>query len=501
MVKPIKNASGGKAFKLSPEMELYTTVVTSTLNDKYYESGDKRVERIKEKMKEVSPEFVGKLAVHARNNMNLRTIPLVLTAELAKIHNGDSLVQKVVKNVVCRADEISKLLEFYIKANNRDGKKVLNKVSHQIIKGLKIAFNNFDEYQLAKYNRDGIVKLRDALFLSHPRAYGKTKAEARKKADLFKKLVDGKLDTPYTWETELSDLGQQKFADDKEKKLAFAKKWEELIDSDKLGYMALLRNLRNIDEAGVSAKHIKKVCERIADADEVKKSKQFPFRFLSAARETSNDDFIEALDKALLASAENIAGFDDYTGVVIATDVSGSMDTNISDKSKVKNVDIGQVLGTLLNAKCKNSIVGLFGTNWKPLPNIPKESPLKALKYMQKQSAEVGWSTNGHLVIEDLIKRKVVTDKVMIFTDMELYNSEGYGTISINTRWRQYREKVNPNAKIYLFDLAGYGRTPIDIKEEDGVYLIAGWSDRVFDILAAVEKGSSAVEEIEKIVV
>ena len=143
-------------------------------------------------------------------------------------------------------------------------------------KGLSAAFNKFDEYQFAKYNREAAVKFKDALFLVHPKAKDETQQE------LFDKIVRDELSIPYTWETELSTLGQIKYDSQELKKEAVRLKWEELIYSNKLGYMATLRNLRNILEAEVSKDALKKVCGYLTDEKAVAKSKQLPFRFLAA---------------------------------------------------------------------------------------------------------------------------------------------------------------------------------------------------------------------------
>ncbi len=134
------------------------------------------------------------------------------------------MVEKVVK----RPDEITEMLSYYQIANERKGTKKLNKVSKQLQKGLAASFNNFDEYQFAKYNRDTEVKLRDALFLVHPKAKDETQQL------LFNKIVNNELTVPYTWETELSALGQQKFETELAKRNAVKAKWEELINSKKL---------------------------------------------------------------------------------------------------------------------------------------------------------------------------------------------------------------------------------------------------------------------------
>ncbi|MGZ3759767.1 MAG: TROVE domain-containing protein, partial [Mucilaginibacter sp.] len=270
------NHEGAKAFTLSPEMELYTAVVTWSLNDSFYEKDEARLLRLRKLIYACKPEFVGKLAVYARTRMYMRSVPLVLVTELAAMHSGDNLVARVTDGVIGRADEITELLACYETLNKRTGTKKLNRLSKQLQKGLSTAFNRFDEYQFGKYNRDGAIKLRDALFLVHP------KAKDELQQVLFNKIVNGDLQTPYTWETELSALGQLNFDSEEAKAIAFRAKWEELIDSGKLGYMALLRNLRNIQEAGVSYAHFEKVCARLANADEVAKAKQFPFRYLAA---------------------------------------------------------------------------------------------------------------------------------------------------------------------------------------------------------------------------
>ena len=298
----VKNHEGAKAYAMTPELELYSAVVTASLNDTFYEKQDERTERIAQLISKVSPEFVARLAVYTRTEMHLRSIPLLLLVELAKVHNGDNLVARAVEKTVLRADEIMELLMCYQWRNPCNGIKKLGKLSRQIQNGLQRAFNHFDEYQFAKYNRDNLeVKLRDALFLVHPKA-----KDAEQQA-LFDMIVNGKLETPYTWETELSALGQQEYESEELKQEAIRKKWEELIDSGKLGYMALMRNLRNMLQAGVSLPEMQKVEKRLSDAEQVVKSKQLPFRYLSAYREIEQVDSIHTtmLMNALEAAVSN----------------------------------------------------------------------------------------------------------------------------------------------------------------------------------------------------
>lgn len=486
------NYEGAGAYKITPESELYTAVVTTGLNDSFYELGDARLERIKRLMAQCDPEFVARLAVYARTQMHLRYVPMVLAVELAKAASGTSAVSKTVSNVIQRADEICELLAYYQLANARTGTKKLNRLSKQVQKGLAVSFNKFDEYQFAKYNRKTDVKLRDALFLVHP------KAKDDSQQDLFNKIAADTLAIPYTWETELSGLGQQKFESPAARAAAFTAKWEELIASKKMGYMALMRNLRNILDAGVSVAHMQMVCSYIASPAAVATSKQLPFRFLSAYRELKSHSsnltsmVLEALEDAVMHSAGNIQGFGYNTSVVIACDVSGSMQQAVSKKSIVQLYDIGLMLGMLMQSRCKNVISGMFGNTWKII-NMPKRNVLANVMEYYKREGEVGYATNGYLIIDDLIRRRVKADKVMLFTDMQLYNSNAPGH-NFDSYWMRYKA-IAPKAKLYLFDLAGHGATPVDIRKND-VYLIAGWSDKIFDILSSIEDAGLAVEKI-----
>ncbi|AZB01530.1 TROVE domain-containing protein [Chryseobacterium joostei] len=494
--KVVLNYEGAKAYVMTPAEELYSAVVTTGLSNITYEKGNERLERIQSLIKKNDPEFVAKLAVYARKDMYLRSIPLVLATELAREASGSDLVSKTVDGVVQRADEITELLAYYQLANERTETKKLNRLSKQIQKGLIKSFNKFDEYQFAKYNRKGEVTLKDALFLVHP------KAKNENQQTIFNKIAGDVLEVPYTWEVELSVLGQKKYTDQEEREQAFKIKWEELIFSNKLGYMATLRNLRNILEAEVSADAMNKICRYLADEKAVIHSKQLPFRFLAAYRELKTIDspylssVLEALENAVVVSAQNIKGFGFNTSVVIAADVSGSMQKKVSPKSKILLYDIGLLMSMILQSQCKNVVTGMFGDRWLRVP-MPKNGILRNVDAFYKREGEVGYSTNGYLVIEDLIKRREKVEKVMLFTDTQMWDSSG-NKHSFEDSWNRYKA-IAPDAKLYIFDLAGYGRQPIDIKRND-VYLIAGWSDKIFDVLNALEDQKSAIEMIEKVV-
>lgn len=494
--KSLLNHERAKIYKLSPELELYTTVCTMALQPKFYEQPMVQVERVSSLVASVDAEFVAKLAVYARKEMNMRSIPLLLVVELARVHSGDNLVGRTVEQVVMRADEIIELLMCYQWRNPQLGIKKLGKLSHQIKVGLQAAFNKFDEYQFAKYNRSNLeVKLRDALFLVHPKA----KDDAQQV--FFDKIVSDTLETPYTWETELSALGTEQFDCDEAKKAAFSLKWCELIASGKLGYMALLRNLRNILEVNIDEPALMQVAERIGNPHEVMRAKQFPFRYLSAYKELVNVSsaytplLLDALENAVSVSAGSIAGFSPEARVMIACDMSGSMQHAVSSNSKIMYYEVGNMLAMLLQNRCKKVINGIFADSWKVV-NYPHTSILGNTCSMSSRIGELGYGTYGGKPLEWLINEGIVVDKVLFFTDCQFYGEDNFGEYFRNL-WNEYK-KIAPDARLYLFDLAGYGHLPIELPRED-VSLIAGWSERIFDMLAAVENGGNAIEEIRQI--
>ncbi len=500
------NHEGAKAYTLTPELELYSLVCTFGLSNKFYESESSQMDRLKSLIKSVSPKFVAKLAIYAREQMYLRTVPLILTVELAKIHKGDSLVSKLVQRVVQRADEINELLACYQYANNKSGTKKLNKLSKQIQKGIKHVFESgkFTEYHFQKYNRKTDIRFRDALFLTHP------KPSNDEQEKLFNNIANDTMPIPVTWETQMSEAGKMDSPITSKKTV-----WEDLIDNKKLGYMATLKNLRNFLKEGVSADHIKKVCDYLTNVEAVKNSKQLPFRFLAAYRmllgmtplgymgtlsnKTETFPFIDlvlsALERAVQLSIVNMSEFFNDQNVLIAADVSASMIRPVSCKSIITTYDIGTMLSMMVNKITKNSITGIFGDSWA-IKDFPNDCILYNTNKLYDIEGEVGYSTNGYKVIKWALESDKKFDKIMIFTDCQLWNSLR-NSKDIQTYWNKYHKK-NPNTKLYLFDLQGYGTSPLNLLDKN-VYLISGWSEKIFDVMSKIENGGQTLDNINNI--
>ena len=305
-----ENAEGHVAYAMDDKSKLVTMVLTSFFNEKkFYGDNSTEMEQLISKVIQQDAKFVSNLAVYARRVFHMRSVSHVMTAYLAHEPNGKPFARKSVKGVSLRGDDVTEILSFYLE---KFGKPIPQSLS----KGIADVLKGFDEYTLAKYaGNKKAVKMKDLIILCHPKPQDETQA------DLWKRCIEGRLSTPETWETQLSQKGNT------------TETWESLIDSGKVGYMALLRNLRNIIKANPA--NIEKVYQTIENPEAVKRSKQLPFRFLSAYSEIERlhqKRALDALENAMLASLENLPQISGKT--VIAIDVSGSMTDTISAKSE-----------------------------------------------------------------------------------------------------------------------------------------------------------------------
>jgi hypothetical protein len=309
-------AGGSPAYPhMTTLQQLRRSVLSCMLwEDEFYESGQQIGDRIEQLASEVTTEQLAALAVEARTEHNLRHVSLLLLAALAK--RGGPVVSATIAKVISRADELNEFVSIYW----RNGKTPLAK---QVKKGLAAAFQKFDAYQLAKYDREKSVRLRDVMFLVHPKPRDEAQAET------FKQLTENSLPSPDTWEVALS-AGGDKCAE-----------FTRLIVENKLGYLALLRNLRNMAEAGVDPQLVKNaILARKGGAEKV-----LPFRYTAAARAAPR--FEPALDEALCEAIAQSPPLPGRTAVLV--DISPSMDAKLSSKSDLSRKDAAATLASVIH--------------------------------------------------------------------------------------------------------------------------------------------------------
>jgi hypothetical protein len=430
---------GARAAKITPEQALRRSVLSCMLwEDEFYEDGEQIAGRIRLLVPYVSAEKVAALAVEARERMKLRHAPLLLVREMARHATHRQFVAETLARVIQRADELAEFVAIYW----ADGRQPL---SAQVKKGLAAAFSRFDEYALAKYDRAGTVRLRDVLFLSHAKPVDGAQAA------LWKRLVANELATPDTWEVALSATGRGDRAHKREV-------WERLLVERKLGALALLRNLRNLQQAGASEHLV------LAALEALKTERVLPFRFLAAARNAPQWE--EALEKAMFRALEGrgtrLAGH-----TVLLVDVSGSMEVALSRKSDMRRSDAAFGLAILLREIAEKVTIFTFSDYTQLLPSRRGMALRDAL---DKSQAHGGTYLGRALATVDAHLRKGY-DRIVVITDEQAHDHVGA-----------------PVGKGYVINVAsnrngvGYGEwTHID-----------GWSEAVVDYIAELETGDAA---------
>jgi len=425
---PVFTHEGGRAAHITAEQELRRSVMACLLwESEFYESGVTIAERIKTLIGKVNPASVAAIAREARSAMKLRHVPLLIAREMARSPAHRSLAAATLYDVIQRADELAEFLAIYWK----EGKQPL---SAQVKRGLAAAFAKFDEYALAKYNRDADVKLRDVLFLCHAKPSDKAQEK------LWQRLISGELKTPDTWEVALSG-GADK-----------ATTFTRLMAEGQLGALALLRNLRNMVDSGVELDAIRQALKAM------KTDRVLPFRFISAAR------YAPALEPELEAAMiRSVATQDRLPGeTVLLVDVSGSMDVPLSSKSELRRADAASGLAILLREVCEHCQVFTFSS---ALVQVPARRGFALRDAITRSQSHA--STYLGAALTTLRLHSKAPDRLIVITDEQAQDEVG-----------------NPQCQGYLINVAsaqngvGYGKwTHID-----------GWSEAVVGYIQTLEK-------------
>src|SRR5215467_9728384 len=422
----VRTHEGAPAWHIPVEMQLRRSVLACLLwEEQFYEDGVEIAGRIAELVPKLAATKVAAIAVEARDQMKLRHVPLLLVREMARHKTHRAPVSDTLPQVIQRADELSEFVAIYWK----DGRVPL---SGQVKKGLAAAFPKFDEYQLAKYDRGGPIKLRDVLFLSH------AKPRDAAQAGVWKKLVWGRLATPDTWEVALSAGADKREA------------WERLLREQKLGALALLRNLRNMREAGVDESLV------LAGLGEMSTARVLPFRFLAAARYAPRWE--AELEQAMLKSVARQPKLAGRT--IVLVDVSGSMTGSLSRRSEMQRTDAAYGLAVLVREIAEKAAVYSFSDRVVEVP--------ARRGFALRDAIDASQPHNGTLLgnaVEWLNKGERY-DRLIVITDEQAHDTV-----------------PKPKGKGYVINVASY---------KDGVGYgkwthIDGWSEAVIEYIRALE--------------
>jgi 60 kDa SS-A/Ro ribonucleoprotein len=391
--------------------------------DNFYEDGQKVADRLRNLVAANDPRDVMSLMLEARTQMHLRHLPLFLARELART---GKLKPMALTEIIQRPDELTEFLALYW----ADKKQPL---SAAVKRGLGMAFYKFNEYSLQKYNRQNQpIKLRDVLRLTHPKPVDNAQSA------LWKRLLKGELATPDTWEVELS-ASTNKTAS-----------WLRLLTERKLGGLALLRNLRNMQQANIPTAAI---ASAMAETDF---TRVLPFRFIAAARYAPQLE--PQLEAALFGRCQSLPKLSGHTAILI--DVSGSMSAPLSAKSDMRRIDAAAGLAIIARELSNDIFIAKFASSQQALP------PRRGFALRDAIGSASGGTYLGAAM--DFINLRSY-DRLIVITD-----EQSADTI--------------PNAQNNKSYIINVGSDQNGVGYRQGYTHLTGFSENIFRYISAIEE-------------
>jgi hypothetical protein len=488
---------GGKGYVKGDKTALFTLAVTNMVGEQtFYESASERDSRFVSLVHTVTqkdPAWVARFIPFLRNEMQMRSAAVVVACEYVKA--GGPNGRAVVASACSRADEPAEILAYWMQRYGRNVPQPVKRGVADAARGL------YNEYAALKYDGGSRgFRMGDVINLTHPRPV------ADWQGDLFKYVLDRRYQgadaqprpslRKITLNRELEAMPANKrrafirSAEGKQtlKDAGFtwerlsgwlpggmdAEAWEAVIPS--MGYMALLRNLRNFDQAGISAESIAYVKSVLGNEQAVLSSRQFPYRFLSARKELGSVTWLPTLDKAANLSLSNVPALDGKTLVLV--DTSGSMESAVSDRSKVTMREIGAMFGAVFALRNEGDLVS-FGSTSGKVPVNKGDSLFTVIDRVR--SGQFGHGTNIHGALAKHWTQEY--RRAVIFSDMQTMGPSGFPGYA----------GLDPSQipVIYSFDLRGYAAAAFDTRQP-GRYMLAGFTDKVFKLMPMLERAERA---------
>ena len=491
--EPLPTFEGGWGFAPDLESELFLAAATYMVGeDTYYETAGERNRRfvpLVHAVTQSNPEFVAGLAGHLRQSLLIRSTSIVLAAEYVRA--GGPNGRQVVDSVLQRGDEPAEMIGYWL---SEHGRQIPMSVKRGVADGARRLYN---ERSALRY--DGLsrgVRMGDVLELTHPRPRDEWQSA------LFRWLLDHRHHGDAAADPETLPMlaaAAEIAAVDEDDRRDFlraegperlarggvawerlsgwlpggmdAEAWESIVPS--MGVLALVRNLRNFDQAKISESAVDLVISRLTDADEVRKARMFPYQVWSAYNAAESDNWKRALGQTLNIAAENIPAL---PRTLVLLDLSGSMRGTITRRSTVQRIHAAAVMAVALAKVSDDTDIGLFATHHKMFPVPAGESVLRSVERIHDTIGELKLGTYGHSAIAGLYDPSR-HDRVVMFTDGQMHDS---GSVDISHV-----------PSIYAVNTAGYRPLSIEVGKK-GRYALAGFTDAAFDIVATLEAGKSA---------
>lgn len=464
------NAYGNQTRELTAYEKLQRSAINCLLwEDTFYEDGESIADRIKKYMKQVTPEQARSVLKEAKVDNKLRHMPLFLLVNMAK--NG-YLTAEDVANTITRVDDMSELLSLYWSTDWKDstGNTVKNKhtVPKSIVKGIQKALPKFDEYQLAKYRGDRYdVSLKTVIKMTHP------KPENAEMEALWGRAINGNLATPDTWEVGLTNCHTPA-----EKKEFWTRMLTEKTEKgfNKLGALALIRNLRNMQSVNVDEDNIRSALGSAS------MSKILPFQLVTAARYAPQLE--DVLETKLLESIDSMEKLEGDT--VVLLDTSGSMRSPLSGKGETTCQDVAASMGAIIRGVCNKSIIYTFQEDIQVVPSGRKGFALiDCVRRAPSGGTSVIDCTNDAVRLYKESHNGKYPARVIVVTD-EQTNSDGTGC-----SWRRGTtvklDNLPSNCNGYIINVGTY-ENGVGYNNSCNYVHINGWSENVLKYISAYEK-------------
>lgn len=456
------NLAGGSAYGLDAKTRLALLAICSHLKDEFYKTGDEQLKELEDLCKECDPLYIAKLAVYTRRFIGNRSTSYVLTGQvfMNSKAKGQKWLRQFARAAVRRPDDMGEILG-YLKA------KGMKKLPNALKAGFAKSLERMDGHRLAKYRGVGKeFNLYDIVNLCHP-----------KSTPALTELMRGSLASPVTWEVVISAAGSNP-----QKKAAA---WSSLLHEKGLGYLALLRNVRNIcDSLSDSEGAMEKLCEQLRNVDT---SVVFPHQFLPFLGEDFThlpEKVRDAIESALDVAMSAIPTIPGKT--LIAIDASGSM-FNTPGKGAMP-MHKAALFGAALSRKSADAVVVLFDVKTQAYRVSGAKSLLKATEALIARGMnDFKGGTDFACIFAGLGS---YMDNIIILSDMQ-----GWGDERLALGFANYRRATHTNPNVLCFDTNGYGTLKFP---QEKVYLLGGVSEKVFNIAATLFSDKQAlIQSIE----
>lgn len=464
----------------------------------YYESFDESLKRLLKSQSDLVAKgdmnFIINGIVNTRKVFKMRTMPVVLTVQLASQLRNQKVsfdrMADLVYSVINRPDEITDMFAYSLSVF---GEK--RAIPRAILKGLARSFNKFDEYQFAKYNRKGkSVTFSDVIRITHPKPKDEVHAEILDKIMNESRPDDQKSDAgflkvPYTWETELSKAGDIAKETGMDIEQVKSQVWTELLKSGKMGYMAMIRNARNIEKY-CSSDNIKKYwVPVVSDATRVHKSGILPFQVAKAADHINDSRMKSAVYDALEAAFDNVQINNEDVWIIL--DVSCSMNGGWGwgSSSSTSPIESASLMTTALVRATRNSgrkcKVTAFSNSAKHV-DVKADASFETI-HRQIKAAVHGGGTNLQSALDKKSSLGFDPTAVFVMSDMQV---NGLRSNSVDKHF-------SPNTMKFAYNFAAYESTPLAVVR--GWNQLTGLSERVFDYIEITRNGQSLTKQFADI--